>query len=70
MIAWVDVGGARIAGRGGIGEGERPVRPGKAAALALREGDPAACEPEKDDRRELGRIDPSGGSIGVDWAPG
>lgn len=52
-----------MAGRGGIGEGDLPVRPGKAAALS--DGEPAACEPEKDDRRDPGRTEARGGSIGV-----
>ena len=61
MIAWLLVGGARIAGRGGIGLGERP-RPAKTAAF--NEGELAAWLPEKDDLREPGLVD-DGGFIAV-----
>ena len=56
-----------MAGRGGMGDGERP-RPGNAAAESA--GDPAACEPEKEDRREPGLVDGGGGFIAVDVGPG
>ena len=59
MIAWVEVEGCRIAGRGGIGEGERPRRPWK--VVVDSEGEPAACDPENEDLREPGLVD--GGSI-------
>ena len=49
MMACVEMGDARIAGKGGMGDGERPVR---AKAAALRDGDPAACEPDNDDLLE------------------
>lgn len=54
--------GGRTAGRGGIGDGERPARPWN--AVVLRAGDPAACEPENEERREPGLADEAGGSIG------
>jgi hypothetical protein len=40
MMAWPEVGGARIAGRGGIGEGDLPARPEKCEAEST--GDAAA----------------------------
>lgn len=45
-----------------MGEGDRPVR---ANADARRDGDPAACEPENDDRLEPGLVDVGGGFIAV-----
>jgi len=48
-----------MAGRGGIGEGERPVRPRN--VVAEREGEAAACEPEKEDRLEPGLVEVGGG---------
>jgi hypothetical protein len=59
----VEVGGARIAGNGGMGEGDRPVLPGNAAADS--EGEAAACDPEKEDRRDPDRIEGGGGSMSV-----
>ncbi len=49
-----------MAGKGGIGDGDRPVR---ANVAALSDGDPAACEPENDDRLEPGLVDVGGGFI-------
>lgn len=57
IIAWVDVEGCRIAGSGGMGEGERPVRPRR--PVVESEGDPTWDE--NDDRLEPGLVD--GGSI-------
>jgi L-aminopeptidase/D-esterase-like protein len=48
------VGGARIAGRGGIGDGDRPALPRK--AVADNAGEAAACEPENVDRRDPGLV--------------
>jgi hypothetical protein len=56
-----------MAGKGGIGDGDLPVRPWKAEVL--NEGEPAAWEPEKEERRDpdLG----AGGSMcGVDDVEG
>jgi hypothetical protein len=53
------VDGCRIAGSGGIGEGDLPVRPWN--AVVDREGELAACEPENEDRLEPGLV--IGGSI-------
>lgn len=51
--------GARIAGRGGMGEGERP-RPG----ATLNAGEAAPCCEENDERRELGLCaEPGGGGF-------
>lgn len=55
-----DAGGALMAGRGGIGEGERP-RP---IFVTLNAGEPA-CWDENDERRELVPLwpDPGGGGF-------
>jgi hypothetical protein len=57
MIAWVDVEGCRIAGKGGIGDGERPVRPRR--PLVESDGEPTWDENE--DLLEPGLVE--GGSI-------
>jgi hypothetical protein len=59
-----------MAGKGGIGDGDLPVRPWNADAEVLSAGDPAACEPENEERREPGLV--AGGSIcwGVEDAEG
>lgn len=60
-MACPDVGGARIAGSGGIGDGERPVRPRK--VVADNDGEAAACEPENDDLLDPGLVDVGGGCM-------
>lgn len=50
-----------MAGRGGIGEGERPVLPRK--VVADNDGEAAACEPEKDDLLDPGLVDVGGGCM-------
>lgn len=58
------MGGALIAGKGGIGEGDRPARPLNVAAD--NEGEAAACEPVNDDRRDPGLVDVGGGFMADD----
>ena len=58
----VDVGAARMAGSGGIGDGERP-RPCKPTAES--DGDAAAWDPENEDRLEPGLLAVDGGFIAV-----
>jgi hypothetical protein len=50
-----------MAGNGGIGEGERPVRPRN--VVADRDGEAAACEPENDDLLDPGLVDVGGGCM-------
>ena len=57
-----------MAGRGGMGEGDRPARPGK--AVAERAGDPAACEPENEDLLEPGLGAARGGFMAVELDAG
>lgn len=67
MIAWVEEAGCLMAGKGGIGDGDLPVRPWNAEVLSA--GDPAACEPEKEERRDPDLV--RGGSMwGVEDAEG
>lgn len=54
--------GGRTAGKGGIGDGDRPARPTN--AVVLSDGDPAACDPENEERRDPGLVDDAGGSMG------
>lgn len=61
LVLTFDGGGARIAGSGGMGDGDRPRRLLK--PLAPRDGEPAACEPENEDRLDPGLLDVEGGFI-------
>lgn len=54
--------GGRTAGNGGIGDGDLPARPTN--AVVLSDGEPAACDPENEERLDPGLVDDAGGSIG------
>ena len=56
MVDHAGEGKARMAGRGGIGEGERPY-------LEKWEGEDGALEPLNEDRREDGRSKVGGGNM-------